>query len=112
VYRPIPPCRYIDSRNVLGPISGSRTYDLDGTGSPWGGSASCNPVTASGVLNADDFAAVAINVTIIGPTGAPGFIGARPVGSPNTTSLVNWFQAGATVQPASAGVISTFQGLG
>jgi len=111
-YRPITPCRFIDTRNVGGPIIGSRTFDLDAAGDTYGGSASCNIVTASGILDADDMAAVAINVAIVSPTNAPGFLGARPAGSSNTTALVNWYQAGAQVQASNAGVIPTFQGAG
>jgi hypothetical protein len=112
VYHPIPPCRFIDTRNVGGPISGSRTFDLDATGDVYGGSAGCNIVAAAGTLNADDFAAIALNAAIVSPTNAPGFLGARPPGSGNTTALVNWYQSGPSVQASNAGVISTFQGLG
>ena len=112
VYRPITPCRFIDTRNVGGAISGSRTFDLSVLGSTYGGSAGCNILSAAGVPTTADIGAVAINVAIVSPTAAPGFIGARPVGSTNTTALVNWYEAGAQVQASNAGAISTFQGPG
>ena len=112
VYRPITPCRFIDTRFIGGPISGSRDYTLSGDGGPNGGSASCNPVANSGVTNADDIAAVSLNVAIVGPTAAPGFIGARPPGSTNATALVNWYQSGPQVQASNAGVVSTLQNVG
>ena len=112
VYRPITPCRFIDTRFLGGPINGSRDYTLAGDGGPNGGSASCNPVANSGVSSADDIAAVSMNVAIVGPTVAPGFIGARPPGSTNATALVNWFQSGPTVQASNAGVVSTLQAVG
>lgn len=106
VYLPVTPCRLIDTRNVGGPIVGSRAFDLDLNGSTFGGSASCNVVSNSGIGTSGNGAAVAINVAIVSPTAAPGFIGARPVGAANTTALVNWYQAGAAVQASNAGVIS------
>ena len=106
VYIPVTPCRLIDTRNVGGPIVGSRSFDLDANGSTYGGSASCNVVTNSGIGTSGNGAAVAINVAIVSPTAAPGFIGARPVGATNTTALVNWYQAGAAVQASNAGVVS------
>jgi hypothetical protein len=112
VYRPITPCRFIDTRFLGGPINGSRDYTLSGDGGPNGGSAACNPVTLSGVSSADDIAAVSMNVAIVGPPGAPGFIGARPPGSANATALVNWYQAGPQVQASNAGVVSTLQNVG
>jgi len=113
VYRPITACRFIDTRFALGPLSGTpRTYDLDAVGNTYGGSAACNPVSASGVVNADAIAAIAVNVAIVSPTVAPGFLGARAAFSTNNTSFVNWYQAGAGVQASNAGVITTFQGAG
>jgi hypothetical protein len=112
VYRPIVPCRFIDTRFLGGPINGSRDYTLSGDGGPNGGSAACNPVTLSGVTNADDIAAVSMNVAIVGPTAAPGFIGARPPGSSNSTALVNWYQAGPQVQASNAAVVTTLQAVG
>jgi hypothetical protein len=106
VYIPISPCRYIDTRNVGGPIVGSRGFDLDLTGTSYGGSASCDPVTNASIGTSGNGAAIAINVAIVSPTAAPGFIGARPVGNTNTTALVNWYQSGPSVQASNAGVVS------
>jgi hypothetical protein len=111
VYIPIAPCRFIDTRNVGGPISGTRAYDFDLTGSSYGGSGACNPSGAVGG-NAKLIGAIAMNVTIVSPPLAPGFLGARPAGDTNTTSLVNWYEGGATVQAANAAVITTNQGAG
>jgi hypothetical protein len=113
VYRPITPCRYIDTR-VTGVPVGSSPYsvDLGVTGATYGGSGGCNPVVASGVANADDFAAISMNVAIVTPQFAPGFIGARPAGSSQVTALVNWFQTGANVQASNAAVVTTKQGAG
>lgn len=107
VYIPITPCRYIDTRNVGGPISGTRAYDLDQSGTSYGGSAACNPVST--VSTAGYIGAIAANVTIVAPPLAPGFIGARPAGDTNTTSLVNWYEGGPNVQAANAGLIPTRQ---
>jgi len=113
VYRPITPCRYIDTR-VTGVPVGNTPYsvDLGVTGATYGGSAGCNPVAASGVANADDFAAVSMNVAIVTPQFAPGFIGSRPAGSSQVVALVNWFQVGANVQASNAAVVTTRQGAG
>ena len=113
VYRPITPCRYIDTR-VTGIPLGSSPYsvNLGVTGASYGGSAGCNPVAASGVANADDFAAISMNVAIVTPQLAPGFVGARPAGSSQVTALVNWFQTGANVQASNAAVVTTKQGAG
>jgi len=113
VYYPITPCRFIDTRNVGGKLpapAGSRAYDLDNTGDIYGGSAACNPKAAVG-NNSNNFGAIAMNVAIVDPSSFPGFVGARPVGSTNTTALVNWYQGGATVQASNAGIITTDQTL-
>lgn len=108
VFRPIQPCRFIDTRNIGGPISGSRDYDLDNTGTTYGGVGACDPKASAGG-NADNIGGIAINLTIVGPTVSPGFMGARPFGSTNTTSMVNWYQTGPTVQAANASVVMTDQ---
>lgn len=112
VYYPITPCRFIDTRNVGGkiPNNGARSYDLGVTGDVYGGSAACNPRAAVG-NNENNMAAISMNVAIVDPSFAPGFLGARPVGSTNTTSLVNWYQAGPTVQASNAGIITVDQTL-
>ncbi|HEU5478230.1 MAG TPA: hypothetical protein VFU90_00280 [Candidatus Tumulicola sp.] len=108
VYRPITPCRYIDTR-VKPPMVGSTPYgvDLGQTGASYGGSAGCNIVTAAGLTDASDIAAVNMNVGIVNPQFQPGFLGARPAGSANSTSMVNWYQAGPTVQASNAGAVTT-----
>jgi hypothetical protein len=110
VYYPITPCRYIDTRNIGGPLVAAtpRGYDLANTGTPYGGSGACDPKAAVGG-NEDTIGALAMNVTIISPTTAPGFVAARPAGSTQVTSLVNWYQVGASVQAANAGVVPTNQ---
>lgn len=108
VYIPLTPCRFIDSRNVGGPLVGTAAFDLDLTGSSYGGSAACDPSAAVGG-NANLIGAIAINVAIVSPTAAPGFVGARPFGATTTTALVNWYQAGASVQASNAGVVTTDQ---
>ncbi len=110
VYYPISPCRFIDTRNVGGKIVGSRTFDLDATGDIYGGSVACNPKATVG-NDSNNIGAISMNVAIVDPSAFPGFLGARPVGSTNTTSLVNWYQAGPSVQASNAGIITTDQSL-
>ncbi|MEP6678567.1 MAG: hypothetical protein ABJB78_04665 [Betaproteobacteria bacterium] len=112
VYRPITPCRYIDTRNVGGPITTPRSFDLGLTGATYGGSLGCNPVAASGVGNVNEIAAVSINVAIVSPTAQPGFLGVRPAGSSNTTAFVNWYLSGPTIQASNSGVVTAAQGAG
>jgi hypothetical protein len=108
VYYPITPCRYIDTRNVGGPLTTPRGFDLANNGNSYGGSAACDPKTAVGG-NEDTIGALAINVAIVSPTTAPGFVGVRPAGAVNTSALVNWYAAGANVQASNAGVVTTNQ---
>jgi hypothetical protein len=111
VYYPITPCRYIDTRNVGGPITSPRQFDLASVGNTYGGGAGCDPKSAVGG-NEDTIGAIAINVAIVAPTAAPGFIGVRPAGATNTSALVNWYAAGASVQASNAGVATTNQDPG
>jgi hypothetical protein len=108
VYYPITPCRYIDTRFQGGPLVGTRTYDLSFTGGAFGGSIGCDPKAAVGG-NEDQIGALAINVAIVGPTAAPGFVGVRPAGATTTTALVNWWEQGPNVQASNAGVVTTNQ---
>jgi hypothetical protein len=108
VYYPITPCRYIDTRFQGGPLAGTRTYDLSFTGGAFGGSIACDPKAAVGG-NEDNIGALAINVAIVGPTAAPGFLGVRPAGGTTTTALVNWWEQGPNVQASNAGIVSTNQ---
>jgi hypothetical protein len=114
VYRPITPCRYLDTRVLAAPVEpppvGSLSVDLGKTGASYGGSAGCNILTASSLPNASEIAAVFLNVGIVNPQFAPGFFGARPAGSSNATSLVNWYQAGAGVQASDAAAVTTSGG--
>ena len=108
VYYPITPCRYADTRSVGGPLTTPRAFDLSNDGGTYGGSAACNPKAAVGG-NEDTIGALAINVAIVSPTVAPGFIGVRPAGATNTSALVNWYASGPTVQASNAGVVTTNQ---
>jgi hypothetical protein len=108
VYYPISPCRYIDTRNVGGPLSTPRGFDLAQTGNTYGGSAACDPKAAVGGSDAT-IGALAMNVAIVSPTAAPGFVGVRPAGSATTTALVNWYLSGAAVQASNAGVVTIDQ---
>jgi hypothetical protein len=108
VYYPITPCRYIDTRNVGGPLTTPRGFDLANNGNSYGGSAACDPKTAVGG-NEDTIGALAINVAIVSPTTAPGFVGVRPAGAVNTSALVNWYASGPSVQASNAGVVTTNQ---
>ena len=108
VYYPITPCRYIDTRFQGGPLVGTRTYDLSFTGGAFGGSIGCDPKATVGG-NEDQIGALAINVAVVAPTVAPGFVGVRPAGGSTTTALVNWWEQGPTVQASNAGVVSTNQ---
>ena len=97
VFTPITPCRFIDTRNVGGPITSVRVFDTASSGAAYGGSAGC---ALSGVGEP----AIALNLTVTGMTGQ-GYLIARPQGSSNTASFINW-DAGA-VQLANAGIIAT-----
>lgn len=109
VYRPINPCRYIDTRNGTGKIDGIRGYNLTANGAIYGGAAACAPVTVFGVATDDQIAAVAMNVTIVDPSAAPGFVAVKPTAASPTVSLVNWYEAGAAVQVANQGIASMLQ---
>ena len=96
VYKPIAPCRYIDTRNVGGPFAGYRDYDLAVNGAGYGGSAACDVVTLFGIHN-EYFGALAMNVTVVGPAAAPGFLAVKPTQAAPVSSLVNWYEVGAWV---------------
>jgi hypothetical protein len=106
-YTPIVPCRYIDTRNVGGRITGQRTYDLEQTA--YGGVAGCNPEVIFGVADDEQIAAIAMNITIVDPLAAPGFVALKPTGAAPTSSLVNWYEMGPAVQAANQGIVSTNQ---
>ncbi|MGH9202238.1 MAG: hypothetical protein ACRD2A_13500, partial [Vicinamibacterales bacterium] len=111
VYTPIDPCRFIDTRFYAGgPINGIRGFDLDVTGASYGGSGTCNPTAALGA-SGDAIGAISANLTIVGPAAAPGFLAVKPTANSPVSSLVNWYQAGPTVQLANAGIFQTVNGL-
>ncbi|MEP6939189.1 MAG: hypothetical protein ABI846_05450 [Rudaea sp.] len=97
VFTPITPCRFVDTRNVGGPVSTLRVFDTANAGSTYGGAAGC-------ALSGIGEPAIALNLTATGMT-APGYLIVRPQGSVNTTSFINW-DAGA-VQIANAGIVTT-----
>jgi hypothetical protein len=109
-YIPTHPCRYIDTRNVGGRIDGFRDFSLGNSGAVYGGTAACAPEPLFG--DEDQIAALAVNVTIVDPAVAPGFVAVKPELSAPTSSLVNWYQAGPTVQAANQAVVRTLQDAG
>ena len=111
VYTAIAPCRFIDTRlDAGGPINGTRDFDVDVTGATYGGSASCNPTATLGA-SGDVIGAIAANLTIVGPELAPGFLAVKPTAASPLSSLLNWYEAGASVQVANAGIFATANGV-
>jgi hypothetical protein len=110
---PIAPCRYIDTRNAAGKIAGVRTYRIDQTGAPYGGSGSCDLLArfAMTVTTPLPLAALAMNVTVVDTSsaGAPGFLAVKPNTFSPTTSLLNWYDAAAAVQVANQAVVTIDQ---
>ena len=104
VYKPVTPCRYIDTRNAGGKISGYRGYDLAVAGSTYGGDPACAPQTIFGVDD-DAIGAVVMNVTVIEPSSAPGWLAVRPAQSPDPSALVAW--ATTNVRAANQGILTT-----
>jgi hypothetical protein len=111
VYRPWAPCRYIDTRNVGGKITGARLYDTFDAGNVYGGAAACDPKTLAGVADENDIAAFALNVTVVDTSTAasPGYMTMRPPGSTALSALVNWTTSSAGFQLGNAAVISVDQ---
>lgn len=108
VYKPISPCRFIDTRNIGGAINGTRGFDVFLNGASYGGVAGCNPTALFGV-GENAFGALAVNVTVVSPGDAPGFLAVKPTAASPTTSLLNWYQSGANVQVANAGLVTLDQ---
>jgi hypothetical protein len=110
VYTPITPCRFIDTRNAVGKINAFRNYTLWDSGAAHGGSAACYMPSLFGAA-AESFGALAMNVTVVDTStaGAPGFLAVNPVALSQTTSLLNWYQAGVYVQVANLGIITIDQ---
>jgi hypothetical protein len=109
VYTPITPCRFIDTRNVGGKISGVRSFNLMTSGSTYGGSAACGLSSSPAAP-----AAIAMNVTVVDTavSGAPGFLAVKPAANAPLTSLLNWHEAGPAVQVANQAIVSTNQAPG
>jgi hypothetical protein len=110
VYQPFVPCRFADTRVVGGKISPSRSFDISQNGNVYGGSAACNITTLAGVPD-NAIGAVAMNVTLFDTSTAasPGFIGVRPVGSANLTSILNWNTSNPTAQDANTTIVAMDQ---
>jgi len=73
------PCRIVDTRNPSGPVGGPSLTGNSTRNFPIVGY--CNvPSTAK---------AVTLNVTVVGPT-ASGYVAIYPVGTPSTTSNINF----------------------
>jgi hypothetical protein len=113
VFKPFTPCRFLDTRNVGGklvPLPAARLFDIAQNGAAYGGDAGCAPVTLAGVASDDQIAALAVNITIIDTSqGAPGFLGIRPTGATQVTSLLNWSAASPSTQDANAAIITMDQ---
>jgi len=103
VYKPVAPCRYIDTRNAGGKISGYRGYDLALAGSSYGGAAACAPQTIFGVDD-DAIGALVMNVLVLEPSSAPGWLAVRPVQSDDPSTLVGW--ATTNVRVANQGIVT------
>jgi hypothetical protein len=113
-YTPIMPCRFIDTRFYIdGKINGVRGFDIDNTGATYGASGACAPASLFGV-SGTQIGALAMNVTVFDTADppAPGFVAVKPTAASPTTSLLNWYDRGPTVQVANQGIVSLFQGGG
>jgi hypothetical protein len=99
VFRPLAPCRIIDTRFAGGKIAGTRPYDLNTL-----------PCGLSGIADGA-IAALVVNVTILDTSeGAPGFLNVRPAGSSQVTALLNWFIGSASAQVSNAAIVPVDQG--
>lgn len=96
VFVPISPCRILDTRVAGGAIAANTTRGVDVTAvssySFQGGASS----DCGGAGNAGSFAAVAVNLTVVNPSGA-GYITAYPVGTTQPTAATVNYAAGAIV---------------
>ena len=107
---PFTPCRYIDTRNVGGKISGIRTFDLANNGASYGGSAGCNPKALAFAGSEDQIGAIAFNIAYVDTSsGAPGFLTVRPAGSTQLTAMLNWYVGAAGAQDSNSAVSSLNQ---
>lgn len=106
-YTPITPCRYIDTRDVGGKINGVRSFDLDSNAyTTAAGKCASDPYTTFG----STLAALAVNIAIFDTSAAPGVATIAPVGASTNTALVNWYQAGPSVQASNAAIVTNDQG--
>jgi hypothetical protein len=103
------PCRYIDTRNVGGKITGARDFDTANSGATYGGNSGCAPKTLAGVTSEDQIAAYTLNITIVDTSGAaaPGFATMRPAGSANASALVNWTTSASGFQLGNAATVGS-----
>jgi len=110
VYKPVTPCRFIDTRIVGGKISPTRSFDIGLTGAAYGGDAGCALTTLAGVPD-DQIGAVALNVAVFDTSqgGQPGFLGIRPMGSTNVTSIMNWAATSPIGQDSNTTVVAMDQ---
>ena len=114
VFKPFIPCRYIDTTivgpKVQPPPALPRGFDISQSGSTYGGSAACAPLTLTGV-DENSIGALAMNVAIFDTSAAapPGFLGARPAGSTNVTSLMNWDVSSPFWQDSNYAIITMDQ---
>ena len=100
IFLPIGPCRFADSRLSSGgalPTGVSRQY-ANFSAAGQGGAAGCNVGGTIGV-NSGTPGAIAMNIAVTGAT-AQGYVIARPVGSTNLTSAIN-FVAGQDLSNAT-----------
>src|SRR5579883_1041130 len=103
VYTPMTPCRFVDTRNVSGPIGTTpRQFDTEALGSVYGGDVNC-------LLPGLGEPAIAANVTLVAPATSAGYLAVRPAGSTNLTSWLNFNQTGPSIAVANQGVITTAQ---
>ena len=51
VYKPIAPCRFVDTRVAGGKIAGSRTFDISQAGNVYGGDVNCNLPNLAGAAD-------------------------------------------------------------
>jgi hypothetical protein len=112
VFTPTPggPCRYIDTRDVGGKISGTRSYDLDlnNYAANIGGHCGSDPYTLFG----GTLAALALNMAIVDPSVAPGVATIVPSGAGVNNALMNWYNAGPTVQASNSAIVPIDQTIG
>jgi len=107
VYTPITPCRYIDTRDVGGKITGRRSYDLDSNAyATSAGHCAASPYSTFG----STLGALAVNMAIFDTSNAPGVATIVPVGAAISSALVNWYQIGPSVQASNAAIVTNDQG--